>query len=177
MKKIIAVLIVCTLIFMMFACTDNVSVNEGKNENGNISEENDIENDKVSESVEQPLCYVAEAGLLLPYMAEKNLFEEKILTPIRENGTNAVYSQIQAAYILKDFNDPELTDLEQRELIAEYPILAQVPAIYLFDPYLPMEKLIETEELIKEYTGVTFADIEQLHISAGMFCCQTNKGG
>ncbi|MHC1695535.1 MAG: DUF5696 domain-containing protein [Eubacteriales bacterium] len=82
---------------------------------------------------------------LVPRMIEKSSFENNILAYVEKQSDR---DKMLAYYLLKDSNDPKLTERAKKELMVTYPI-TETYAIYVFDPTASERELNVIEAIIK----------------------------
>ena len=83
---------------------------------------------------------------LVPGMIEKSSFEENIMAHFEDQGE---IDKMNAYYLLKDPNDPKLTERQKKELMVTYAI-TKTYAIYVFDPGATERELNQIEGFIKK---------------------------
>ena len=98
---------------------------------------------------------------LVPRLIEKDRFESLILEPAQRNGiSNYLFGRLKSFFILKDPNDPGLTDRLRTEMWNYYPITQTeyvsdtyegYMAVYTIDSTVTQRELRELEDLIVTY--------------------------
>lgn len=97
---------------------------------------------------------------LVPYLIEKESFEENILAHMTNE---AVALDFSIYYSLKDPSDPTLTDRQIREMRSTWPITEEM-AVYVFDPKATEKEKDRFEGYIKEYApSYTFEMLDADH--------------
>jgi len=149
MKKVTSILIMITLIFMLFSCASNQSIiNLAVDLNGIISLNNN--------------------PVLLPNIAERYWFEEKILEQIKEKGTEKDFDYFRAFFILIGLEE-DLRSRNTSRLLESWPILNKI-SIYILDSGVKKEEIYKLEEIIK-ITDVKLIDIARMQQKNGIFRC------
>jgi len=107
---------------------------------------------------------------LLPAIAEKSFFENRVLACITEqrdlDKMHAYYTLIDGS----DFNtsDPDLTKGAWEILIEKYPICEKVP-VYVFDSNANERERESILEIYRKYTDLTENDIIKMFIDSGVY--------
>ncbi len=104
----------------------------------------------------------------LPMMIEKTRFEEFVLAPLKENADPGDYNRFKSYYLLKDPNQPGLTQSEINTLYNTLPITRQM-AVYVIDPTVAnVERELKMfEKLITSFTSYTYDDVLYDHDLTG----------
>lgn len=104
----------------------------------------------------------------LPMMIEKTRFEEFVLAPLKENADPSDYNRFKSYYLLKDPNQPGLTQSEINTLYNTLPITKQM-AVYVIDPTVAKveRELKMFEKLITSFTSYTYDDVLYDHDLTG----------
>jgi len=115
-----------------------------------------------------------DTNYLVPRLIEKDRFEALILEAALSNGiSNFYYERIKAYYILKDPNDPSLSDRLLKDMFNYYPITqteytsttySGKMAIYTIQSDIVARELRELEDLITTYCPkYTYEELEYDH--------------
>ena len=101
-----------------------------------------------------------ETRKLVPRMIEKSRFEELILANITDARAR---KKMSAFYVLKDPEDPTLTERGLKELKSSFPITNKM-AVYIFDPDAAEREMNEIEGYIKLYCPeYTYETLQEDH--------------
>ncbi len=105
-----------------------------------------------------------ETRKLVPKQIKRERFEELILANIPEGDERM---RFMAYYTLQDAEDPSLTERARREMIAAYPVCADM-AIYVFDNSAGERQLNLVEGVIKKYCPeYTYETLAEDHLITG----------
>lgn len=104
----------------------------------------------------------------IPMMIEKQRFEEFVLAPLKEAASTSDYKWFESYYLLKDPEQPGLTESEKQTLYNTLPITRQM-AVYVIDPSVANveRELKKFEKLITELTTYTYDDVLYDHDLTG----------
>ncbi|MBR6632708.1 MAG: hypothetical protein IKL05_00210 [Clostridia bacterium] len=104
----------------------------------------------------------------IPMMIEKSRFEEYVLAPLAESGETDMYNRFKSYYLLKDPNQPGLSQNEIQTLYNTLPITRQM-AVYVIDPTVAnvQRELNMFEKFITTYTNYTYDDVLYDHDLTG----------
>lgn len=104
----------------------------------------------------------------LPMMIEKARFEEFVLAPLKENADPSDYNRFKSYYLLKDPNQPGLTQNEIQTLYNTLPVTRNM-AVYVIDPTVAnVERELKMfEKLITSFTSYTYDDVLYDHDLTG----------
>lgn len=94
---------------------------------------------------------------IVPRYITAERFEALILEPMNE-ADPAAATRLAAFYMLKDAQDPEISDRTRAEILSTYPITAK-KAIYVIAPDIKAYELDQCEQRILKYTGYTLEDM------------------
>ncbi len=105
----------------------------------------------------------------IPFMIEKTRFEEMILTPLRESGDTNAYDKLKSYYVLRDPEDPTLSENERQTLYNTLPATRTVGAIYVLESTVAEveRELNMFEKWILQYTKYTYDDVLKDHEQTG----------
>jgi len=104
------------------------------------------------------------SNLFIPWFAERNFFEEKVLDVMPEGRDK---DRMLAYFTLKDAADPHLTEEARQELLEEYPFTGWF-AVYVFDPNASAREYRQVLGLLHEYTDLTADEIIQNREACGL---------
>ncbi len=97
---------------------------------------------------------------LVPRMIKAERYEQLILSQIDDEWQ---YNKLNSFYILKDANDPNLTERGVAEMQAKFPITLEM-AVYVCDPEIKARELRELESIIKTFCpNYTYEELDYDH--------------
>ncbi|MBR5460203.1 MAG: hypothetical protein IKV53_04985 [Clostridia bacterium] len=101
----------------------------------------------------------------IPFMISKERFETMILQPVLESGDTDAYGKLKSYYVLRDPNDPSLTENERQTLYNTLPATRTVGAIYVMESTVAEveRELNMFEKWILSYTKYTYDDVLKDH--------------
>jgi len=101
----------------------------------------------------------------IPFMIPKDRFESMILEPVKESGDTDAYNKLKNYYVLRDPDDPTLTESERQTLYNTLPATRTVGAIYVMESTVAEveRELNMFERWILGYTKYTYDDVLKDH--------------
>lgn len=101
----------------------------------------------------------------IPFMIPKDRFESMILEPVKESGDSDAYAKLKSYYVLRDPEDPTLTESERQTLYNTLPATRTVGAIYVMESTVAEveRELNMFERWILSYTKYTYDDVLKDH--------------
>ena len=100
------------------------------------------------------------------YLAPRLIRKEKLEAlrdQIKENSPSARdYKSFMAFYLIKDLDDPGISDKTKKEMEEAYPITKQFP-VYVCEPAITTQELLRLERWVKNYTTYDYETLEADH--------------
>ena len=99
---------------------------------------------------------------LVPRLIKKEKLEA-LRDQIKENSlSDRDHRTFMAFYLIKDLEDPGISEKTKKEMEAAYPITKQFP-VYVCEPTISTQELLRLEKLVKNYTSYDYETLEADH--------------
>lgn len=104
----------------------------------------------------------------VPFLIEKDRFEELILKPIQESG-DSVYEKFLSYYVLKDPDSPSVSQVEKNSMYQQIPATRTLGALYQLESTVAdVERELKMfENAIEQYTEYDYDDVLYDHERTG----------